>query len=52
MVSCVRKYAGRKRAGLLPTFNVKGKPRIVHVQFGTDDEGDRDFLRWPDCYRL
>jgi hypothetical protein len=30
------------------TFNVKGKPRIVHVQFGTDDEGGRDFLRWPD----
>ena len=30
------------------TFNVKGKPRTVHVQFGTDDEGGRDFLRWPD----
>jgi hypothetical protein len=27
-------------------FTVRGRPRVVHVQFGSEDEG-LSFLRWP-----
>jgi hypothetical protein len=30
------------------TFRVRGRPRVVHVQFGTGDEDGRNYLRWPD----
>jgi hypothetical protein len=30
------------------TFRVRGRPRVVHVQFGVDERSGRAFLRWPD----